>query len=214
VELQPGQVATMTALVQVSSELPVQAEVPRMREQPRFAAALDLVALSTAVTVARMFVADTLRRWGAMFIEPDMEEVAAELVALAVEATGPAEGTSWTDIQRIAAIKVCLVGWSRHIVVEVADEHDQELVLHEDVVLPEDGGLGLVDARAGCWGSSLTPTGRVMWAELAVYERTSAGLPRRARRPSPTPRSQVGGSQPDEMYSELLRRVRDGLERL
>lgn len=31
----------MNTLVQVGSELPVQAEVPRMREQPRFAAALD-----------------------------------------------------------------------------------------------------------------------------------------------------------------------------
>ncbi|MGH3620664.1 MAG: S-adenosylmethionine decarboxylase family protein [Sciscionella sp.] len=141
----------MTAITQAVGELPVQAELPRMREQPRFSAVLDLVALPTAVTVTRLFVADTLRRWGAMFIEPDMEEVAAELVCLSVEATGPAEGTSWQDIQRIGAIKVCLVGWSKHIIVEVSDEHDQELALHEDVELADDSGLGLIDTRAGRW---------------------------------------------------------------
>jgi hypothetical protein len=160
-----------------------------------------------------MFVSDTLRRWEAMFIEPDMEDVAAELVALSVEATGPDEGTSWQDIQRIGAIKVCLVGWSRHIVVKVADEHDQELALSDDVALPEDSGIGLIDARAERWGSRLTQAGRVMWAELAVYEPTPAGLPQRRRRPSPTPRSQTSGQQHDEAYFEHLHRVRDGLKR-
>ncbi|WP_410597234.1 hypothetical protein [Amycolatopsis sp. lyj-23] len=88
---------------------------------------------------------------------------------------------SWVfrPIQDEDAIKVCLIGWNRHIVVEVVDEHDQELVLPDDIVLPGDSGLGLVDARGGRWGSRLTQTGRVMWAELAVYERTPAGLPRR-----------------------------------
>lgn len=202
----------MTAVVQ--GELPVQAEVPRMREQPRLSASLDLVALPTAVSVARMFVVDTLRRWGAMFIESDMEEVAAELVALAIEATGPNEGTSWTDITELKPITLRLLGYQRHIVFEVTDEHDEELALPEDVELPDDRGLGLVDARAGRWGSRLTQTGRVMWAELAVYERTRAGLPRRERRPSPTPRSQTSGDRRNEDDSGLLRRVRDGLERL
>ncbi|UOZ10188.1 hypothetical protein [Amycolatopsis sp. WQ 127309] len=106
----------MTAIVQTSGELPIEAEVPRMRERPRFSAALDLVALPTAVTVARMFVSDALRRWGAMFIEPDMEEVAAELVALSVAATGPAEGASWTDIIELNPITLRLLGYQRHIV--------------------------------------------------------------------------------------------------
>lgn len=202
----------MTAIVQ--GELPVQAEVPRMREQPRFSAVLDLVALPTAVSVARMFVADTLRRWGAMFIEPDMEKVAAELVALAVEATGPDEGTSWSDITELKPITLRLLGYQRHIVFEVTDEHDEELALPEDVELSDDRGLGLVDARAGRWGSRLTQTGRVMWAELAVYERTGAGLPRRTRRPSPTPRSQMGGRRHDEAYYEFLGTVLEKLERL
>ncbi len=185
-----------------------------MREEPRFSTALDLVALPTAVPVARLFVADTMRRWGATFIEPDMEAITAELVAFAVLDTGPAEGTSWTDIKKIGFIKVGLIGFQKHIVVEVADEHTKELVRPEDVELVEGNGLGLVDARARRWGSRLTQTGRVMWAELAAYERTAAGLPRRMRSPSPTPRSRKRNQQHDEAYSEILRRVRDGLERL
>jgi hypothetical protein len=207
----------MAAATQVSGEMPAYVAVPapRRSEQPRCMAAIDLVALPTAVAVARMFVSDTLHRWEAMFIEPDMENIAAQLVALSVEATGPDEGTSWQDIQRIGAIKVCLVGWSRHIVVEVADEHDQELVLSDDVALPEDSGIGLIDMRAGRWGSRLTQTGRVMWAELAVYERTAAGLPRRTRRPQPpSPVDISEPRQPDKAHTEMLCRVRDGLKRL
>ncbi|MEV6908330.1 hypothetical protein [Amycolatopsis sp. NPDC051071] len=72
-----------------------------MREEPRFHASLDLVALPTAVPVARMFIADTLHRWHALFIEEHMEAVAAELVSLAVAATGPAAGTSWSDLTEL-----------------------------------------------------------------------------------------------------------------
>jgi hypothetical protein len=195
-------------------ELTAQADVPQMRDQPRFQAALDLVALPTAVSAARMFVANTMRQWGATFIEPDMEAIAAELVSMAVAATGPAEGASWQDIRKIGAIKVCLVGWQRHIVVEVSDEHRGELVLPTGVELPSDHGLGLINLRAGRWGSCLIASGRVMWAELPVYERTPAGLPRRTRRPPSTPHSDTSGSKPpDEAHAEVLGRVRDGLKR-
>ncbi|WP_410613958.1 ATP-binding protein [Amycolatopsis sp. lyj-109] len=197
----------MSVPAQTAGDLPADVKVPGMREQPRFSAAIDLVALPTAAKVARLFVADTLRRWGAMFIEPDMEAVAAELVALSVKATGPAEGTSWQDIRTIGTIRVCLVGWRRHIVVEVSDEHDQELVLPEEAELPHDSGLGLVDARADRWGSCLTYSGRVMWAELAVYERTGAGLPRRNPKPTPHPRAPLPTQDPD-----LLQRVLNGLK--
>lgn len=59
----------MSALVQVSGDLPGHVEVSRMREEPLFADVLDLVALPSAVSVARMFIADTLRRWHVLFIE-------------------------------------------------------------------------------------------------------------------------------------------------
>jgi hypothetical protein len=202
----------VSPLAQVGGELPVQAEVPRIREEPRFLDSLDLVALPTAVAVARLFVADTLRRWHALFIEDHMEAVAVELVSFSVEATRPAEATSWSDVTELNPITLRMLGYQRHIVFEVTDAHPGALEHPEDVVLPEDSGLGLVDALASRWGSVLAPRGRVIWAELAVYERTDAGLPQRPLKPSPTPR---GTNQPMPQHDrDLLRRVRDGLERL
>jgi hypothetical protein len=203
----------MTALAQVGGELLVQAEVPRMREKPRFLDSLDLVALPTAVPVARMFIADTLRRWHALFIEDHMEAVAVELVSLSVEATRPDEDTSWSDITELNPITLRLLGYQRHIVFEVTDAHPEALEQPDDVVLPEDSGLGLVDALANRWGSFVAPRGRVIWAELAVYERTEAGLPQRPLKPSPTPRGTTNRSMPQH-DADFLRRVRDGLERL
>jgi hypothetical protein len=203
----------MMVTAQVAEETPAQAEVPRMREVPRLSAALDLVALPTAVTVARLFVADTMRRWGALFIEPDMEAITAELVTLAVLDTGPAEGTNWRDLRKIGLIKVCLIGFRKHIVVEVVDEHHEALARPDDGERREDTGLGLIDARSKTWGSCLTPQGRVMWAELGVYERTATGLPRRAVTPSPRPRPSP--TPPATTFdAEFLQRVRDGLENL
>ncbi|MET9264132.1 hypothetical protein [Amycolatopsis sp. NPDC004079] len=202
----------MTALAH-EQDAPAKAEVPRMREQPRFTAAIDLVALPTAVSVARMFVSGTLRRWNAMFIEPDMEDVAAELVKLSVQATGPREETSWQNIEEVAAIKVCLVGWRRHIVLEVTDQRREELVLPDGSSRPSTSGLGLVDARAGRWGSCRTPWGRVNWAELAVHKRTKAELPKHDVKPSPYPRDSHASPASGE-YPVLLQRVVDGLEKL
>lgn len=105
----------MSTLAKVSGDVPVQADVPRMREEPRFLDTLDLVAMPTAVTVARMFVSSTLSRWHALFIEDYMTAVAVELVSLAVEATGP--GTK--------PITLRMLGYQRHIVFEVTDTHHE-----------------------------------------------------------------------------------------
>ena len=203
----------MNAPVQLVDDLPVQAEIPRMREAPRFLDALDLVALPTAVPVARMFIADTLRRWHALFIEDYMNAVAVELVSLSVEATRPAQGTNWTDITVLNPIRLRMLGYRRHIVFEVTDAHHQAFELPADTELPDDTGLGLVNALASRWGSFVAPRGRVTWAALTVYERTKAGLPKRDHKPSPrsgTPTTQAAQTP----NVELLRRVRDGLETL
>jgi hypothetical protein len=203
----------MSAPMQVSGERPGRRDVPRMRAVPRFVDALDLVALPTAVPVARMFIADTLHRWHALFIEEHMEPLAVELVTLSVKATSPAEGTSWNDIVELNPIRLRMLGYERHIVFEVTDAHDKALLLPANRNIDESTGLGLVDALAYRWGSFVTPQGRVIWAELSVYERTEAGLPKRNRRPSPA--LQGSAVQPAHATDpELLRRVRDGLENL
>jgi hypothetical protein len=139
-----------------------------------------------------------------------MEAVAVELVSLSVEATRSDEDTSWSDITELNPITLRLLGYQRHIVFEVTDAHPEALEHPEDGVLPEDSGL--VDALANRWGSFVAPRGRVIWVELAVYERTEAGLPQRPLKPSPGPR---GTNQPMPQHDpDFLRRVRDGLERL
>lgn len=174
----------------MSQDQPVHAEVPQMREEPRFSASLDLVALPTAVNVARMFISNTLGRWHALFIEEHLEAVAVELVTLAVEATKPDERMSWNDITELNPITLRMLGYRRHIVFEVTDMHP-EVQRPEDGYLPEGSGLRLVDAVAHRWGSSIEPRGRVIWAELAVYERTEAGLRKREGRPTPYPHTRT-----------------------
>jgi hypothetical protein len=201
----------MTAVIH---DQPALAAVPQMREEPRFMASLDLVALPSAITVARLFISDTLHRWHAMFIEPDMEAVAAELVTFAVEATGPDEGTRWTAITELNPIKLRLLGFPWHIGIEVADTSTKMLAVPADVELPTVSGLGLVDARSRAWGSYPTPRGRVLWADFAVYERTAAGLPVRQRRPSPYPRTSANPPEHEPTTADLLSRLLDGLRRL
>jgi hypothetical protein len=184
-----------------------------MREDPRFVDTLDLVALPTAVAVARLFIADTLHRWDALFIEEHMETVGVELVTLSVEATKPREGTSWQGITELRPIKLRMLGYQRHIVFEVTDAGAEALALPVDRYADESSGLGLVDVLANRWGSSMTPRGRVNWAELAVYERTGAGLPKRDRRPSPWPHGSTEQPAP-VLGAELLQRIRDGIERI
>lgn len=191
-----------------------QAEVPQRREEPRFMTSLDLVALPSAVSVTRLFVSDTLHRWQALFVEPEMEVVAAELVALAVEATGPRAGTRWMAIDNLNPIKLRLLGFQWHIGIEVADTSTTPLTWPEEANLRSDIGLGLVDARSRKWGSYPTPRGRVMWADFAVYERTRAGLPVRQRRPSPYPGASASSSAPEPPTADLLSRLLEGLQRL
>ncbi|SDP98490.1 ATP-binding protein [Lentzea jiangxiensis] len=176
-----------------------------MREKPRFIDSLELVALPTAVAVARMFISDTLKRWQALFIEDYVAAVAVELVTLSVEQTGGAKVPSLIILR--------MLGYRRHIVFEVTDLHDEALQLSAEADVPEGRGLGLVDAFADRWGSFISPRGRVNWAELAVYGRTAAGLP--LRDPQPIPElSNVPDKPALTGDLDLIRRILDGLNKL
>jgi hypothetical protein len=183
----------------------VQAEVPSMREEPRFIDSLELVALPTAMSVARMFISDTLKRWRALFIEDYIAAVAVELVTLSVEQTGGTEVPN--------PIILRMLGYQRHIVFEVTDLHDETLKLSAESDVPEGKGLGLVGTFANRWGSFISPRGRVNWAELAVYERTAAGLPLRDPKPLASS-SNVRDKSALIGDPELLRRILDGLHQL
>ncbi|MFD1045682.1 ATP-binding protein [Kibdelosporangium lantanae] len=184
-----------------------------MPEEPRFLASLDLVALPTAVSVARMFISETLNRWRVFFIEDDVVAVGVELVTSAVEATKPDVNTSWNDLTEINPIRLRLLGYRRHIVFEVTDQHYQPLGPRGGRNKPGGSGLHVVDAVTNRWGSFLGPCGRVTWAELAVYERTKAGLPKRK---SVALLGQDDDSRlpPARHDPEFLHRVIDGLKNL
>jgi hypothetical protein len=147
-------------------EVPARLPVTRLRERPLLQASIGLVALPSAVTVARLFVASTLRRWGAMSIEPRMRSVAADLVARAVDETGPGS-VNWAEIRELNPITVNLVGYSRHILIEVADVHPYEIPARESAAIEKGSGRRVVDAPAGMRGAYPAPWGRVVWAEQA-----------------------------------------------
>jgi hypothetical protein len=200
------------------SELPPPTEVSAMpvppQPGPRFIRSIDFAALPSAVSCTRLFVASTLERWGARFIEADAELLAVELVRHSVRACGVMdEDVRLSELDHLNVIHVRLLGFERTIGIEVWDNadqparrprHDQEGELH---------GLGLVDARAKNWGSSVAPRGRVVWAELDVYERTAAGLPQRAPRPSTRPKNETGWPMPEHDL-DFLERVRNGIANL
>ena len=185
------------------ADLPSPTEIPSMpltpRPEPRFSRSIDFAALPTAIMCTQLFVASTLRLWGARLVEADAEVLAVELVRHSVQTCGVVDpDVRLSALDDLTVIHVRLLGFERTIGIEVWDnaetparmpKHDQEGELH---------GLGLVDARARSWGSSVTPRGRVMWAELDMYERTMAGLPLRQRS-----RHRIGVTPPDHQRRTL-----------
>jgi hypothetical protein len=201
------------------SELPPPTEVPVTpsppRPEPRFARSIDFAALPTALPCTRLFVASTLQRWGARFLEADAELLAVELVRHSVQTCGVIDDdVRLYELDHLNVIQVRLLGFERTIGIEVWDDATTPAALSAQHQEGELRGLGLIDARAKDWGSALTPHGRVTWAALNVYERAASGLPIRTRRPTPYPRPQTDVEEHRLQDADFLRRVRDGLEGL
>lgn len=215
------QVEAMNALLLADqmSELPPPTEVPAMllppRAEARFVRSIDFAALPTAVPCTRLFVASTLGRWGARFLEADAEVLAVELVRHSVQTCGVMDDdVRLYELDHLNVIQVRLLGFARTIGIEVWDSAEEPATLPEHYREGEFCGLALVDARAKDWGSVITPQGRVMWAELGVYDRTSAGLPIRTPKPTPYPRTPANTEDQPPRDVDFLRRLRDGLEGL
>lgn len=177
-----------------------------MPEPPRSIRSLDLVALPSAVTVTRLFVAQTLWRWRARFIEQNAELVATELVRHSVEASGTA-GIDWLQLDQLDRLVVRLIAYEQSIVIEVWDTMADLDERPNQITEPR--SLAVADARAKQWGIHPAPRGRVLWAELDVYDRTAAGLPKRQARLRR--RSSLERTVQD---LTLLQRIREGISRL
>ena len=179
-----------------------------MSEQPRFFDSIDLVALPSAITVTRLFIGSTLHRWNAGFIEPEAQLVAGELVKHAVE--GSKVPTDWQQADRLDYVVVRLLGYERSIVLQVWDTITDPAEPSDEDQGADQSDMELVEAHAKRWGLRMHRGGRMAWAELDMY--TKAGLPRRPKlRPNPRPSSTLEQTIHD---LDLLRRVRDGIERL
>lgn len=204
-ELSQGQEEAMTTAL-----LGEMQERPAMDEMPRLFDDLGLVALPTAVSCSRMFVKYTLDNWKASaFVMADAVMIVDELVTLAVQETGIVDDVvAWSELDYVNRIVVRLLGFPRHIVIEVWDAAHEPAVLSDEEPNTLPTGLHLVDVTAGRWGSSASPRGRLTWAEIAVYDRAESGLPIRRRRQS------VHVEPAEQVDEELLRRVRDGLKGL
>lgn len=170
-----------------------------MYEKPRFSDELKLVALSNAIGCARIFVQYTLANWKASpFVVGDAHVITHELVTKAVDDTGvPEDQNTWSKVEKINYIVVRLLGFSRHIIVEVWDSAKRPAGLPD---------LHVVDTVALRWDSVVAMKTRLTWAEIPVYDRTDSGLPIREPRPvAPA----TGPAAP--LSYEFLRRVRDRL---
>jgi hypothetical protein len=188
--------------------------LPEPARPLRFERSIDLAALPTALICTRLFVASTLQRWGARFLEADAEVLAVELVRHSVATCGVIdEDVRLSALEDVTVIRLRLLGFEQCIGIEVWDNGTKPARLSATDQTSKHGGLNLVDARAKAWGSYSAPGGRVVWAELAVYEQTGAGLPRRRAEqpPHPPPPASTEAPPPD---LDVLRRVRAGLGEL
>jgi hypothetical protein len=157
---------------------------------PRFHDGMRLVSTRTAINCAGLFVVSTLMKWGARTILRSAVVETEELVTAAVDATGiPQERVYWTELTRIEYITVQLYGSFGSVLIEVWDSAPNPPLLSEETESP---------VKRGYYP---TPRGKVVWVELPL-------LPQRPSHP-PQPLIEQFAQDPD-----LLRRVRDGLEKL
>jgi hypothetical protein len=77
---------------------------------------------------------------------------------------------------------VRLLGFSRHVVIEVWDAATEAARITEPPPAGAPRGLDLVDVVARRWASTASPEGRLTWAEAGTYEYSDSGLPDRRRK--------------------------------
>lgn len=112
------------------------------------------VATAKALSSARRLVADTLQGWGRADLLDDGLLVAGELAANAA-----------LHGETAFTISLSRVGDGVRITVGDTSTHAPSLRV-PDAAAPGGRGLQLVDGLASDWGYEVTPTGKLVWAEL------------------------------------------------
>lgn len=175
---------------------------------------LDLAAVATAASCARVFARITLTGWGATDVLDDVELVVSELVTNAVKMTGIAEPKpNWSQLQSVNLLTVCLTELEAAILIEVWDTSPEEPVVKQ-ATPGHDGerGVALVKRLARRWGSYAHSGGKVVWAELPADRRDLSEMPKVVQSTtSLAPSRAADWLVPDP---QVLKQVIDGLQEL
>ncbi|WP_189148146.1 ATP-binding protein [Streptomyces lacrimifluminis] len=179
---------------------------------------LHLVAVASAVPVAREFVYQTLKYWRLDDYADDTALMMSELVSNAVKATGfPGRQPKPWEItaQHVMAIQLRVVG--DELFVEVWDRSSDEPVKQTVTAEAEGGrGLHLVEAVAEKWGTYLSPAGgKIVWAMKTLTMLPSPPLDGSTLQLRvPDDLKPQDGPVKDQASIALMQRVLDGLRQL
>jgi anti-sigma regulatory factor (Ser/Thr protein kinase) len=175
---------------------------------------LHLVAVPSAVSVAREFVHQTLAYWKLDDYAADAALMMSELVSNATKATGfKREPMPWeVNAKHVIAVQLRAIG--DVLFIEVWDRSSLAPV-KQDVTADAEGGRGLqlVEALSKKWGIYRPPAGgKIVWAMTALFNLPSPALDGstlQLRVPDvlkPQP-----GPEKDRASVALMQRVLDGL---
>lgn len=179
---------------------------------------LYLIAVPSAVSVAREFVHQTLKHWKCESYAADCSLMMSELVSNAIKATNftGRQPKSWEmTAAHVVAVQLRAIGdvlyvevWDRSALVPVKQPVSDDA---------EGGrGLHLVEALAMKWGTYWPPAGgKIVWAMLSLIKLPSPALDgstlqlRIPKGMEPPP-----GPVKDQASTALMQRVLDGLRQL
>lgn len=190
---------------------------------------LPLVAMPTAVPIAREFTRSTLEHLPQREAANNAELIVSELVSNAVAATGITMKTSLCDITRHHLIRLAFTLTAEVLLIEVWDGQDGEPRLTAVADDAEHGrGLLIVQALSRDWGTVRSPNGgESVWSLIALHGESPADARGEAARTPPAPAELPQRVRPraEEAASSMappitrfgdarLRRVIRGLQRL
>jgi anti-sigma regulatory factor (Ser/Thr protein kinase) len=126
---------------------------------------LELAALPTAVTCARMHAKAVALEWGLPTLAENIELIVSEMVTNSIRAAERSRGGDLT----VAVVRLWLLFDLRCILIRVWDGN-REMPVRQDAGFDDESGRGLmlVEHLSSQWGAYREADGKVVWA-LVLY---------------------------------------------
>ncbi|MDQ0776323.1 anti-sigma regulatory factor (Ser/Thr protein kinase) [Streptomyces aurantiacus] len=179
---------------------------------------LHLVAMPSAVPVAREFVHQALRHWKLDDYAADAALMMTELVSNAIKATGftDRQPRPWeVTAQHVIAVQLRAIGDVLYI--EVWDRSPL-VPIKQDITAEAEGGRGLhlVEALSEKWGTYWPPAGgKIVWAMKALIKLPSPALDGSTLQLRvPDDLQPQPGPVTEQASTALMQRVLDGLRQV